>query len=208
MFENVGAGMYQIKIPFENIYTSAFILEQGNRCLLLDTGSNADDVQRYILPILQEKALALEGIICSHLHDDHCGGVEELLRVYSHTWVGGMASEMPYPKERIRPLIDGEILLGSYQIVAMSGHTSDCLGVLDLSTKTLLSCDSLQLQGVGRYPCSLQDPTAYLATIEKIRAMGVERIIASHEYEPLGAQATGKTAVERCLEECVRAAVL
>ncbi len=206
MLEKLSDGISRLKIPFEDLYTSVFLLEYGEERLLLDSGSNASDVKNYLLPMLQGRGI--QGIICSHLHADHCGGVQALLQAYPHTWVGGMATKTPYPKERTRLLLDGEILLNDYQIVATSGHTADCLGVLELSTKTLLSCDSLQLQGVGKYRCSVEDKNAYLATIEKIRAMGVERIIASHDYEPLGVQATGRREVEAYLNACERAIFL
>ena len=54
-FENIIGGIYRLKIPFESIYTSVFLIktEQGNA--LVDCATYASDVDKYILPALNQQ---------------------------------------------------------------------------------------------------------------------------------------------------------
>ena len=55
---------------------------------------------------------------------------------------------------------------------------------------------------MGRYGTGVSDAESYINSIEKLRKFGVENIITSHEYVPLGFLAIGKEAVAKYLDEC------
>ncbi len=198
--EKLAEGIFRVKIPFENIYTSAFFLETEEGVLVVDSGSSDADAERHILPALQGRRVAM--LACSHLHGDHAGGVGRLLTAFPKVKLALFAKENPYSKERIRRLEDGELLFGRYQVYNLRGHTADCLGILDRKTNSLLTFDSLQLGGVGRYPAFTEDRAAYLQTVARVRGLGVEQIFTSHEYEPYGFRA-GKGEIDRFLDACI-----
>jgi glyoxylase-like metal-dependent hydrolase (beta-lactamase superfamily II) len=79
------------------------------------------------------------------------------------------------------------------------------MGYLDRQTGTLLSGDTLQLFGISRYRNGIRYPRLYRETVERIRQMPLLRIIASHEYDPLGACAEGRDAIEEYLNTCLQA---
>ncbi len=204
MFEKLYDGAYQLKIPFQNIYTSVFAFACKDGYILLDSGNNAEEVEKMISPALQKAGLLPCLFVCSHLHSDHCGGVEQLLKEYPHIKVGLFAENAPYPNERVIRFRDGELLYGRYGILNLKGHTDDCLAIWDEKENVLFSCDCLQAKGVGRYPTFYEDKEKYLKTIERVRALDLSCIIASHAYEPYGGTHVGDQEIKRFLDICVR----
>lgn len=63
------------------IGNSAYLLEYGTEKILLDCGSTVPE----ILPEFGINAASLTAIIITHLHADHCGGLENLL--YSRRYI-------------------------------------------------------------------------------------------------------------------------
>ncbi|MBQ2377955.1 MAG: hypothetical protein II297_06110, partial [Clostridia bacterium] len=51
-FELLTDGIYRLKVPFENIFTSVFALVEDSKCILLDSGCNERDVNQIIIPAL------------------------------------------------------------------------------------------------------------------------------------------------------------
>ena len=135
----------------------------------------------------------------THNHGDHGGGLARLAELFPTAAVRALE---PLSLPRYTPLADGEMLAGDLQTVHLPGHTSHSVGYLDRRTKTLLSGDCLQLGGIGKYRNGIKYPTFYLESIEKLRAMDIGRIVAAHEFDPLGSLAEGSEAVARYLNEC------
>ena len=69
--------------------------------------------------------------------------------------------------------------------------------------KTLLTFDSIQLCGVGRYGSGITDVKAYLETVERVRGLKPEMIITSHDFVPLGFMAKGEKGINEYLDFCV-----
>ncbi len=201
MTELLAPGVYRLKVPFENIYTSVFILTDGEKTFLFDCATSKEDVENYILPALRELGRTPDLLILSHSHGDHAGRAELLLSAFPRMLIAFMPREHRYPAERVHYLVDGE-RLGRYEIIHLPGHDRDCLAVLDRNSMTLLSADCLQLHGVGRYGASFLSYADYMRTIERARALNVQRIVASHDYAPLGFSAAGAAEVNAWLDEC------
>lgn len=183
--------IYRLKVPFENIYTSVFLVRAPSGAILVDCATTDEDVDGYIIPALKKAGIALSDVttlVVTHKHDDHAGGLSRLL------------SLMPNPEviRDVRELFDG---ICTYP---MAGHTYDCIGVLDTRTNTLISGDGLQGAGVDKYRCSTKSPKAYLETIERIQSdQRIENILFSHAYEPWNKDhAYGRKAVDACLSQC------
>ena len=76
------AGIYRLRVPFEDLYTSVFLIRTEQGDALVDSGTYPSDVTEYILPALQEFGLRLADVrylIFTHQHGDHTGGKTTLL---------------------------------------------------------------------------------------------------------------------------------
>ena len=164
--------IFRLRVPFENLYTSVFLIDADNAKILVDTATYSDDVDCYILPALKKMGYTLSDIsalVLTHKHADHSGGLSRIL---------SLAPGLEVVRD-IRELSDE---LCSYPI---AGHTKDSIGVLDTRTGTLISGDGLQGAGIGKYRCSVADKVEYLKTIERIKKdERIENILFSHAYEP------------------------
>ena len=72
-------------LPLGAYQTNCYILQNGNRCAIIDPGYEPER----ILSFLKEKELAAEAILLTHGHFDHVGAVRELaaeldVKVYLH----------------------------------------------------------------------------------------------------------------------------
>ena len=164
--------IFRLRVPFEDLYTSVFLIDADSAKILVDTATYSDDVDCYILPALKKMGYTLPDIsalVLTHKHADHSGGLSRIL---------SLAPGLEVVRD-IRELSDE---LCSYPI---AGHTKDSIGVLDTRTGTLISGDGLQGAGIGKYRCSVADKVEYLKTIERIKKdERIENILFSHAYEP------------------------
>lgn len=186
-------GIYRLKVPFEDLYTSVFLIRIEQGCLLVDSATYASDVDEYILPALKEMGLSITDIhylVLTHKHGDHAGGKNRILELAPSIKI---VQEIPL------------IALKGITVYELKGHTLDCIGVLDERTGTLISGDGLQGYGVGKYRCLLESKEEYIKTIEKIRQdKRIENILFSHAYEPWYKDgAFGREEIKKCLEDCI-----
>lgn len=201
MMEKIKEGIYRIKIPFETIYTSSFVLIEGGDAVVLDFGSNDNDCETYIIPELDALGVNVRYLAVSHAHGDHCGGIGAMMKKYPSAEVLQMGRQWCDI-----PATDREVVLGRFKLVALKGHSDDGMAILDTKTNSLVSGDALQVWGVDRWKTYFTDYDLYIETLEKVRELDVDTIIAAHEYEPCGYIAEGKEQVAVYLDECRKAA--
>jgi glyoxylase-like metal-dependent hydrolase (beta-lactamase superfamily II) len=187
------AGIYRLKVPFENIYTSVFLIKAEDGDILVDCATTDQDVDEHIAPALQQLGTDIskvKKIVITHKHGDHAGGLERVLQLSPNI-------------EVVKSVVALDKNLSTY---AMAGHTVDCIGVLDMRTHTLISGDGLQGAGVDKYRCYLRDSSAYLETINRVKNdERIENILFSHAYEPWNCDtAYGRATVDMCLSECLK----
>jgi glyoxylase-like metal-dependent hydrolase (beta-lactamase superfamily II) len=184
-------GIYRLKVPFENIYTSVFLIKTKTGIVLVDCASSEDDVNRYIFPAIREMGYLpsdIEALILTHRHSDHAGGLARFLELVPNL---NIITE------------EGEVCDGIFTY-PLPGHTEDFIGVLVSDCRTLISGDGLQGAGVDKYRTSVKLPHRYLETLDKVTAdERVENLLFSHAYEPWNCDvAIGREAVLSCVEAC------
>jgi len=171
-------------------------------------------VEHILIPAL--KAMGVEKLhylINTHSHGDHIGGnfrLRQLMDFRVAAYAGAapkiedpvpyaIATRTRFPDYSPAPqsflkgvkvdvvLQDGEVLADRLQVLHTPGHDDDCVCLLDLPTKTMITGDSLQgngtvCQGVGFYK-SLPD---YLYTLDKLEKTDIQNILCGHDYDGIG----------------------
>ena len=79
LFQREAEGIYRLKVPFEDLYTSVFLIISEEGRFLVDCATNAYDVDKVILPALEKMGFGLcdiSAIVVTHRHGDHapCSG--------------------------------------------------------------------------------------------------------------------------------------
>lgn len=187
------SNIYRLKIPFENLYTSVFLIIAGGKKILVDCGTVSKDVDTVIVPLLAEVGFTLtdiETLVLTHKHGDHAGGLVRIVEL----------------NPRITVVNDIRVLADKISTYPLAGHTDDSIGVLDERSHTLISGDGLQGAGVDKYRCSLYNKNAYIETIEKIKNdKRIESILFSHAYEPWNKDfIKGRKKILKCLSDCIK----
>lgn len=201
VFEKVEENIFRLPVPFEGTDTSvfAFVCDEGT--LIFDSATTESDVNERIIPAIRQKGFEPTHLVSSHYHGDHMGGEEFLAKEYPDA-LRAKRLHNGKVEEGKKVLCDGDVLCGNLKVVALPGHSDDSMAIFDTRTKTLVCADCLQLWGIGKYGTGISFAKDYLESIGKVRKLGVENIIASHNYAPLGAFAFGKDAVTKYLDEC------
>ena len=75
-FEKEIDHIYRLKIPFDTVYTSVFLVEHEGEAVIVDCATTRLDVEDYIVPALAEKGYSLsslKAIVITQTHEDHAG---------------------------------------------------------------------------------------------------------------------------------------
>lgn len=172
MFEQKSECIYHLKIPFEDIYTSAFLVNFENGRILIDCGTVSSDVNEVILPALNKEGLSLSDVsflMLTHKHGDHCGGMRRVLEINPDIKIIDSVSEISCDVE----------------VYPLPGHTKDCIGLLHIASGTLITGDGLQGSDVGRYKCYFECSNEYLSTLKRLQSdKRVKNLLLSHAYNP------------------------
>ena len=204
MIDNI----YRVTCPYQDIYTTVYIIKTEKGTLLFDAASYPSDVDEYIAPALTECGVdTVDYIFISHNHRDHAGALSVLRERYPEATIVSRCPKLKaaYGDTPFLAPENGDRLLDVLQVVTIPGHTADAAAILDTRTGTLISGDCLQLYGIfgsGKWAANIGFAAEHLAAVEKIRALGAERITAAHDFHPYGDFAEGKEAVEKYLDAC------
>ncbi len=190
-------GIYRLRIPFDTVYTSVFLIKAESGIILVDCATTQADVDDCIIPALKGLGYApsaLTAIVLTHRHGDHAGGLERILH---------------YAPD-IKIITKVCQITESISTYPLPGHTRDSIGVFDNRSGTLISGDGMQGAGVDKYRCSLQDKNAYLETLQRIsKDVKIENILFSHAYEPWNSDtAYGRREVDNRIKDCLMCASL
>jgi len=157
-----------------------WMLHDGVNAIVVDPGDAAP-----VLGALATQRLSLAGILVTHHHGDHVGGLAGLRSVLRGPVFGPAREDIPEP---YTPLIDGEHaeLLGlSFEVIDVPGHTSGHIAYFHRPAngeRPILFCgDTLFSGGCGR----LFEGTAAQMhrSLSRLAALpGETRVCCAHEY--------------------------
>jgi hydroxyacylglutathione hydrolase len=166
--------MFEISLipAFKDNYI--WLLTQGSRAFVVDPGDAAP-----VLARLAADGLSLEGILITHHHADHQGGVAELKARFP---VDVFAPASESITGCTRPLRGGEsieVLGQTMAVMAVPGHT---LGHLAFHAPGVLFCgDTLFGAGCGRL--FEGTPAQMSASLDSLAALPDETLVyCAHEY--------------------------
>lgn len=153
------------------------MLHNGREAVVVDPGDATP-----VMAELDRAHVQLAGILVTHKHPDHVGGLARLLAhpraVGAKVW-GPATEPMPVP---VTPVQDGDrisVLDLDIQVIAVPGHT---LGHLAFFTGSVLFCgDTLFSGGCGRL--FEGTPAQMHASLSRLAALpATTRVCCAHEY--------------------------
>ncbi|MFH7829044.1 hydroxyacylglutathione hydrolase [Kluyvera chengduensis] len=149
--------------------------DETGRCLIVDPGDAAP-----VLEAIKANNWHPEAILLTHHHNDHAGGVAELVRSYPNIDVYG--PEETHNKGATKIVADGDhihILNQDFHVLATPGHT---LGHICFYSAPWLFCgDTLFSGGCGRL--FEGTPTQMYQSLQSINTLPEETLICcAHEY--------------------------
>ncbi|GAB3052043.1 MBL fold metallo-hydrolase [Virgibacillus ainsalahensis] len=152
-------------MPLGPLGTNCYIVYEAEEALIIDPGGDADKVIHF----LHEKKLTAQGILLTHAHFDHIGGVEELrtyynLDVYIHEyeaeWLGDprLNGSVLFTGEEIATgpaefhLKPGKLNIGSFhfKVVHTPGHSPGSVSFIFEEKQIVFGGDVLFQRGIGR----------------------------------------------------------
>ena len=200
--------IHYVTTAYKDIFTTVYALKTEKGTILFDAASYDSDIDEVIVPFLEDLGIAaddLKYVFISHNHADHSGGLARLLERYPQVCIvtGSQTIQQKYSGHPFLLAEEGMVLLDTFRVVAIPGHTIDSAALLDVRTMTLITGDCLQQQGIrgsGDWASNISYPAEHLEAIEKVRDLGAKQIVTAHDYVPCGFHAEGD-AVHTMLDE-------
>ena len=163
-------------------HTNCYLIYTSQSLLVVDPGSPHEDEQRVLATAVDEllaEGRTLTGILLTHVHPDHVGGVNALrehlgdVRVWSHQLTAAALPDIQVDAmledEDVLEL-EGEPLI-SLRVMHTPGHARGHLCLYEEKTGTLLSGDNI----VGLGSVLIDPPEGnmrdYLHSLERMRAL-------------------------------------
>lgn len=170
--------MNLIALPaFEDNYL--WLLHDGQRALVVDPGDAAP-----VQEALGRLGLRLHGILVTHHHGDHTGGVAALREATGAVVYGPATERIPAPYQALRGGQTVNVLGIDWQVIDVPGHTAGHIAYFAAAVDgvPLLFCgDTLFSGGCGRI--FEGTPAQMLASLGALAALPpATRVCCAHEY--------------------------
>ncbi len=209
--EKINDRIYALCTPYHDIFTTVYFVKTERGTLLFDTARYDHDIEDAVIPALHKLGVNetdLKYIFISHDHSDHSGGLGRLLDFYPNACIVARSRSLGerFASYTVLSPQEGEILLDDLRVVHVTGHTSDCMALYDIRTKTLISGDCLQLYGVfgsGVWGANISFFTEYAENVQRLREMDIDAVCTAHDYHPCGRIYFGKSEIKSALDACL-----
>ncbi|MCO5337220.1 MULTISPECIES: hydroxyacylglutathione hydrolase [Delftia] len=125
-----------------------WLLHDAGQALVVDPGDAAP-----VLATLHRLGLQLQGILVTHHHADHVGGVAQLHQATGAQVWGPAYEQLPEPVQRVQGGDTVQALGGPWQVIDVPGHTSGHIAFYSTAAQAqpVLFCgDTLFSGGCGR----------------------------------------------------------
>lgn len=156
-----------------------WMLHDGQKAMVVDPG-DAEPV----LQALQREGVQLQGILITHHHADHTGGVDVLRETTGASVYGPAHEPMPEPLRRLKGGETARLLDLDFQVLDVPGHTAGHIAYFcEINSEApLLFCgDTLFSGGCGRL--FEGTPAQMLASLNRLAALpDATRVCCAHEY--------------------------
>ena len=161
---------------FSDNYFWLFHAESDRQAWVVDPG-DAAPVER----ALEAHALELAGIVITHHHSDHTGGVSQLAEAHGARVIGPRSERIPQVVEQVEEGDRLEIAGVRFDVIEVPGHTLDHIAYHCEAESALFCGDTLFAGGCGRVfegtAAQMQSSLAKLAALPDRT-----RIFCAHEY--------------------------
>lgn len=167
-----------IPVPaFNDNYLWLLHPENSDLAYVVDPGS-AEPIEA----ALAKYELTLAGILLTHHHGDHIGGVQELTENRDIPVYGPHSPRIPFVTH---PLEEGESVLlsgaGEFKVLEVPGHTLDHIAYYSASEAVLFCGDTLFAAGCGRL--FEGTPEQMHASLRKLADLPADTAVyCAHEY--------------------------
>jgi hydroxyacylglutathione hydrolase len=156
-----------------------WMLDDGRQALVVDPGDAAP-----VLKALQARSLLLSGILVTHHHADHVGGLAGLRGHLQGPVFGPAAESIPEPFTPLRAGDHAELLGLRFEVIEVPGHTAGHIAYVHTPAEgaPLLFCgDTLFSVGCGRL--FEGTPEQMHASLAQLAALPPDtRVCCAHEY--------------------------
>jgi hydroxyacylglutathione hydrolase len=135
-----------------------------------------------VIAVLEELQLTLEGILITHHHFDHVGGVQQLRDRFSPVVFGPEKSGIDGVDHRLKGGDEIEVLGTGLAVIDVPGHTLDHIAYFHGGEKPMLFCgDTLFAGGCGRV--FEGTPPMMHESLQSLAALPPETsVYCAHEY--------------------------
>ena len=162
-----------------------WLLHDGKQAVVVDPGQAEP-----VLSTLAQLGLKLQGILVTHHHADHVGGVPALQQATGAPAWGPAYEQLPEPITRVQGGDTVDVLGGPWQVIDVPGHTSGHIAFfnaevqmqMQAQAQPVLFCgDTLFSGGCGRLfegtPAQMQ------ASLDTLAALPSNTLVCcAHEY--------------------------
>lgn len=159
---------------FTDNYIWLFHSQGENQAYVVDPGDATP-----VLETLHRLELSLKGILITHHHADHVGGIDQLLREYS--------VPVYAPKgipQATTIMKDGDLLNiadQTFQVISIPGHTLDHIAYFSASESLVFCGDTLFSNGCGRLFEGTPDQMWH--SLSRLASLPADtKIYCAHEY--------------------------
>ncbi len=153
-----------------------WLLHQNGHAVVIDPGDATP-----VLHFLQRHQLSVDGILITHHHSDHVGGVDALLEAYQATVYAPAHGHYDFPHMAVKGYnsVNFENLNINFQVLEVPGHTLDHISYY--GANSLFCGDTLFGAGCGRL--FEGSPEQMYHSLQKLAALPSEtKVYCTHEY--------------------------